>query len=536
MIHVSNPDPLYHQVNMSERKSSYAASSSSSTSGEGQGLDPQPAEKSPSGAKRRGSRSRTSSAHITVGVDEWLTSLTRAASRAGTRSVSTLTPAQLQRKRANDREAQRAIRQRNKEHIETLERRIEELSVDNVDAATLVQLRQRVRELEDELSKAKENLAASRIHQTSSHLAWHARSNGDLVSQHGFSHALTIPNRSGNYAETSQYSGSSASFPDVHSLAVADSEESKDFIVNDDQTLRKRASIVVSKYLAKSFSERAWATSPIAVDQTATTNYVSNQYSQQAGGFYPGVYSQSVATTSFLNQPSLHAYEIPLRYAPPTNIVDNLLISVVQTQRRQILEGTSSAVATSPQLGALLKTKVHSSTATEPISQQLSRLICDYSIPMRLAESAACFYVMHKLLQWQIRPTSETYNAVPEWARPRACQLVTPHPVWASYIAFPALREKIIGNLDLYGNQEFINTFLTSLDVNWRYGDNEIIMTVSGEARVTPMFDKHAISFENWSLKDTFTQRYPELRECYRSSDVFMGGHSEVQNVQQSQQ
>ncbi|EXK24180.1 hypothetical protein FOMG_19082 [Fusarium oxysporum f. sp. melonis 26406] len=41
--------------------------------------------------------------------------------RKGTRSVSTLTPAQRARKRANDREAQRVIRARTKEHIERLE-------------------------------------------------------------------------------------------------------------------------------------------------------------------------------------------------------------------------------------------------------------------------------------------------------------------------------------------------------------------------------------------------------------------------------
>lgn len=46
---------------------------------------------------------------------------------SGTRSVSTLTPAQLARKRANDREAQRAIRARTKEHIDRLERENEEL-------------------------------------------------------------------------------------------------------------------------------------------------------------------------------------------------------------------------------------------------------------------------------------------------------------------------------------------------------------------------------------------------------------------------
>ncbi|KAI1086764.1 hypothetical protein F5B19DRAFT_118095 [Rostrohypoxylon terebratum] len=54
-------------------------------------------------------------------------SSTKSGKRKGTRSVSSLTPAQLARKRANDREAQRAIRARTKEHIENLEREIEDL-------------------------------------------------------------------------------------------------------------------------------------------------------------------------------------------------------------------------------------------------------------------------------------------------------------------------------------------------------------------------------------------------------------------------
>ncbi|KAK3683030.1 hypothetical protein LTR37_020628 [Vermiconidia calcicola] len=73
------------------------------------------------------------------------------ASRAGTRSVSTLSAAQLERKRANDREAQRAIRQRTKDHIEHLERNISELraaSEANEKMATATH--QRNRELEEE--------------------------------------------------------------------------------------------------------------------------------------------------------------------------------------------------------------------------------------------------------------------------------------------------------------------------------------------------------------------------------------------------
>lgn len=51
----------------------------------------------------------------------------RASGQPGGRGVANLTPEQLAKKRANDREAQRAIRERTKTTIETLERRIREL-------------------------------------------------------------------------------------------------------------------------------------------------------------------------------------------------------------------------------------------------------------------------------------------------------------------------------------------------------------------------------------------------------------------------
>lgn len=55
----------------------------------------------------------------------------RRESRSGTRKVSTLSAEQLERKRANDREAQRSIRQRTKEHIELLESEVSTLRTQN---------------------------------------------------------------------------------------------------------------------------------------------------------------------------------------------------------------------------------------------------------------------------------------------------------------------------------------------------------------------------------------------------------------------
>lgn len=52
----------------------------------------------------------------------------RRTSTSGSRGVANLTPDQLAKKRANDREAQRAIRERTKGQIEALERKIQDLT------------------------------------------------------------------------------------------------------------------------------------------------------------------------------------------------------------------------------------------------------------------------------------------------------------------------------------------------------------------------------------------------------------------------
>ncbi|KAI1646308.1 uncharacterized protein F4817DRAFT_366155 [Daldinia loculata] len=82
----------------------------------------------------------------------------KAGKRKGTRSVSTLTPTQLARKRANDREAQRAIRARTKEHIESLEREIEELRSHQDRDKTIQTLLRRNKTLENELRHLRESM------------------------------------------------------------------------------------------------------------------------------------------------------------------------------------------------------------------------------------------------------------------------------------------------------------------------------------------------------------------------------------------
>lgn len=66
-----------------------------------------------------------------------------------------MTPSQLARKRANDREAQRAIRARTKEHIERLECELDELKSKQNRDEVVQDLLRKNKDLEDQLARLK---------------------------------------------------------------------------------------------------------------------------------------------------------------------------------------------------------------------------------------------------------------------------------------------------------------------------------------------------------------------------------------------
>jgi len=70
-----------------------------------------------------------------------------------------LNPNQLVRKRAHDREAQRNIRQRTRDHIENLERQIQELSRDQQNSRNLEAVERRNIQLEEEVGHLREVLS-----------------------------------------------------------------------------------------------------------------------------------------------------------------------------------------------------------------------------------------------------------------------------------------------------------------------------------------------------------------------------------------
>jgi hypothetical protein len=83
----------------------------------------------------------------------------RKAGGTGSRGVANLTPEQLEKKRANDREAQRAIRERTKIQIESLQRQIHDLKSQQPQLELQAALRAK-EEVEAELLDIKRRLAS----------------------------------------------------------------------------------------------------------------------------------------------------------------------------------------------------------------------------------------------------------------------------------------------------------------------------------------------------------------------------------------
>ncbi|KAL5610587.1 hypothetical protein FOBRF1_006704 [Fusarium oxysporum] len=112
--------------------------------------------------------------------------------------ISTLTPSQLARKRAKDREAQRAIRARTKEHIERLDRELAVLKLSQICDQTVQELLNRNSALEEELMRLKKDM---RVQITSSLYSAPGLNSPQLSLPESFSSTLTYNDNLGTSSD-----------------------------------------------------------------------------------------------------------------------------------------------------------------------------------------------------------------------------------------------------------------------------------------------------------------------------------------------
>ncbi|KAE8449187.1 hypothetical protein EG329_008354 [Mollisiaceae sp. DMI_Dod_QoI] len=458
---------------------------------------------------------------------------------SSSRGVANLTPDQLAKKRANDREAQRAIRERTKNQIENLERKIRELTS-----------QQPYQELQHVL-KQKEAVEAENL-DIKKRLDSVLQLIQPILGQHGLeiptytppaqpyvpnrpssaSMNVSTPNGAASPAATSPWQTPNApmamghdprTYPQthvlqtqqlakqrhdmVHNLDMGPERLGLEFLLDSTQRINKIPNGINGVQETYQQNPRESPNSPTHHRRNSMGSHASYSASTPGG--------------------EMAGYSAPIRNGPPTCPLDSLLLDFLHKKQQEGADGTPTPTLVGPAYPSVSSLLNPARAATShPISKFFTDILATFPDLSTLPEKVAVLYLMFLLMRWQISPTQENYDRLPEWATPRPSQLFTPHPAWVDHLPFPKMRDRLVANYNprdyLFDN--FFIPFTTTLSLNWPYEPTDTLLS-SNEANgngageelvINPVFERHLRNLENWSLGPAFAKAFPGLQDTYR--------------------
>jgi hypothetical protein len=467
------------------------------------------------------------------------------------RGVASLTPEQLAKKRANDREAQRAIRERTKAQIESLERRIHELTSQQPyqELQTVLRQKDAIQAENDEIRRRLTSVlsiiqpiigaqgltgksswgrtAAVSSDNTATDLAIAAQ--GDLQNGHSNQHTGSF--------DRGLYINGHVQQPTLQSLPTDLPPSTSTKPSNYQQPCP-------SNPISMSQHERQWSSSNDAFDQQRNTlqrGLELNESGERLGFNFLLDSTQNISKIrpsqlpthtpqsssdepypAFSKSPSnplMAAWSTPCRNIPPTCPLDGILLDFVQSRQREAAEGVSRrelAGPAYPSVSSLLNPEKGDNS--HPLSQVIINILGNFPHISALPEQVAVLYVMFLVLRWQIYPTQENYERIPEWMTPRPSQLFTPHPAWIEFLPWPKMRDKLVSNYQDYAFENWFIPYTLTLSVNWPYEPTDCLLSTSEseELTINPVFERHVMRLENWSLGPAFAKAHPAMVNTVR--------------------
>ncbi|KJZ77759.1 hypothetical protein HIM_02936 [Hirsutella minnesotensis 3608] len=482
------------------------------------------------------------------------------------RGVASLTPEQLAKKRANDREAQRAIRERTKNQIETLERRVAELT--GLGPYRELQAAVHAKEaIERENADIKRQLAAvvdilrpiigtAGAEALASHTS-PGQSLGTPAATYVTPMTTTSSNSSARDAEHSQRShpwprDEQPSGQSDHLMAQLQQQRQQlrrgldaglerlelAFLLRPGQRVNR---VQDGPHGAQDTPQYHHV--PMKHDWTGATNNEtlrarpvasSSQVRLDGLGIGPrsasspvgispeGPGSSPPAVTAAAWVPGqVPRHAMPVLNCRPTCPLDALLLDFLAERRQRAAESLPMQEVTGPRypsVSSLLSPA--NSVYSHPLSKLFTDILATFPDISALPERVAVLYIMFLFMRWQIAPTRENYDRLPPWMQPCSAQLEHPHPAWIDFLPFPLMREKLARtyNPDEYLFGSFFIPFTTTLRLGWPYEETDTVLLVpdSDEIVINPVFERHLRNLHNWTLGDRFCRAFPALADTWR--------------------
>ncbi|KAJ8122203.1 hypothetical protein ONZ43_g1540 [Nemania bipapillata] len=451
----------------------------------------------------------------------------------GSRGVANLTPEQLAKKRANDREAQRAIRERTKNQIEALENRIRELTE-----------QQPYQELQ-KVIRQKEAAEAKNVELTA-HLRSIMVSIQTLLSGNMAEGALaslvptynSIQSAQQQQQQLSSYSAPSGSTPGNEPTSHFDVDSywrSPALFQSASAPSSDNDGVSISLRQNSEYSQLGFLSDPLQRSDRMQTDTNGAQDSLPAYQHMPVKYELAVPTpakhdnntasggaspllllpptqqqfqhmgytASLTNSPQISyvGMDGPIKHVAATCPIDTLLLNVMQERRQRVAKGVPTQDVVGPkQPSVYLLFNPNDDIPSNSkifLSKVFAEIMSKFSALDRLPERVAILYVVYRI----------------------DIQFEKAHPPWIDYVPFPKMREEFVRNYDAPGFN-FETMFLPytqTLSLNWPYEDKDVLYQAADGSEITinPIFEQHLLDINNWSLGDAFDRACPALRGTY---------------------
>ncbi|KAJ5752667.1 hypothetical protein N7520_009584 [Penicillium odoratum] len=465
---------------------------------------------------------------------------------ASARGVANLTPDQLAKKRANDRQAQRAIRERTKITIEALEQQVRDLSSQKpfLDLQAALQHNERIkkenRELRQGLQAAMDIiqplLARPEVPDLPACLAQARPTPLSYTPPFPESDHLTPT----PYATISEkpYAESLASHdtpsPTHSAPAVASRRNSSNGIIQP-ASYRAAFSKNTAHGLDFGVEERLGFNFLLDPSQNVPkVDRLQRSSSETLRTSHPTPPPNCLQPLNYLSEQMPTAFSAPIKNTPPTCTLDSILLDFLHNRQREAAQGIPRQKLVGPpypSVSSLLNPE--KSANSHPVSKVFTDILRTFPDISSLPEQVAVLYTMFLLMRWQIYPTQENYDRLPEWLTPRPTQLFQPHPAWIDYIPWPRMRDRITTSHQDYPFDNWFIPFTRGMSVNWPYEATDCLLSAgdSDELLINPVFERHMRNLNNWSLGTLFAETYPGLVDTTRIRPELRQGNSPTHSI-----
>jgi len=395
----------------------------------------------------------------------------KASGAPGSRGVANLTPEQLAKKRANDREAQRAIRERTRNTIESLERRIRELesqqpyqelqrAIAERDRALAEceQLKGRLTQVAEIVGTGNPRLNGEFMFDDFINPNWLNEGDAELASLIAQQTPLLPPQHHHSPLHAAVTDGAQAYeqqqhlHPDLrspHPSTHASPADSTLAVHHAGEDTPKTWSPSLEQQQRQQYLDRSQHLGGLPSHNNHHQPQASHQNNGERLGLNfllgstqhgKGSLNGHTATVKGGAPPALQ----PLYPSLPTNSrpscpLDGLLLDFIDEARQELAAGVSMEEVIGPEYPSLTPfydpNPVHLQNL-HPLSALLVNMRVELRDIKTVPENVAVYYITFLLMRWWICPCEERYARLPEWIRPLPEQLECAHARRTDIIAW----------------------------------------------------------------------------------------------------